>query len=59
VSRLNEVIVKSLAAPDVRERLSTLGADPWPVSAEELGARAREDFARMGKVIKAAGLVPE
>ena len=59
VARLNEVIVKSLAAPDVRERLATLGADPWPVPAEELGARAREDFARMAKVIKAAGLVPE
>jgi len=59
VARLSEVIVKSLAAPDVRERLSTLGADPWPVSAEELGTRAREDFARMAKVVKAAGLVPE
>jgi tripartite-type tricarboxylate transporter receptor subunit TctC len=59
VARLTEVIVKSLAAPDVRERLSTLGADPWPVSAEELGTRAREDFARMAKVVKAAGLVPE
>ena len=59
VARLNEVITRSLAAPDVRERLSTLGADPWPVSADELGARAREDFVRMGKIIKAAGLGPE
>lgn len=59
VARLNEVIVKSLAAPDVRERLGTLGADAWPVSAEELGTRAREDFVRMGKIIKAAGLQPE
>lgn len=59
VARLNDVIVKSLSAADVRERLSTLGADPWPVSAEELGARARDDFARMAKVIKAAGLGPE
>jgi tripartite-type tricarboxylate transporter receptor subunit TctC len=59
VARLNEVIVKSLAAPDVRERLATLGADAWPVSAEELGTRAREDFVRMGKIIKTAGLQPE
>lgn len=59
VARLNEVVVKSLAAPDVRERLGTLGADAWPVSAEELGTRAREDFVRMGKIIKSAGLQPE
>ena len=59
VARLNEVIVKSLAAPDVRERLAALGADAWPVSAEELGTRAREDFVRMGKIIKTAGLQPE
>jgi tripartite-type tricarboxylate transporter receptor subunit TctC len=59
VQRLNETIVKSLAAPDLRDRLGTLGADPWPVSSEELGTRAREDFVRMGKLIKAAGLGPE
>jgi tripartite-type tricarboxylate transporter receptor subunit TctC len=49
----------ALAAPDLRDRLGTLGADPWPVSSQELGARVREDFERMGKAIKAAGIRPE
>ena len=59
VQRLNEVLGKSLAAPDLRERLSTLGADPWPTTARELEQRTREDFERMGKVIRAAGIQPE
>lgn len=59
VARLSETIVKSLAAQDLRDRLGTLGADPWPVTGAELGARARDDYARMGKLIKAAGLGPE
>lgn len=59
VARLSEIVQTALAAPDLRDRLGTLGADPWPVSSPELGARVREDFERMGKAIKAAGIRPE
>ncbi len=59
VQRLNEALNKSLAAPDLRERLSTLGADAWPTTPKELETRAREDLERMGKVIKASGIQPE
>ena len=48
-----------LAAPDLRERFATLGAEPWVATAKELDNRVRLDFDRLGKVIKAAGIQPE
>jgi len=59
VQRLSEALNKSLAAPDLRDRLSTLGADAWPTTPKELETRAREDLERMGKVIKTSGIQPE
>ncbi|MBC7778583.1 MAG: tripartite tricarboxylate transporter substrate binding protein [Proteobacteria bacterium] len=59
VQRLNESLNKSLAAPDLRDRLVALGSDPWPTTPQELTTRVREDFERMGKVIKTAGIAPE
>lgn len=59
VQRLADVLNKSLAAPDLRERFATLGAEPWVATAKELDNRVRLDFDRLGKVIKAAGIQPE
>jgi tripartite-type tricarboxylate transporter receptor subunit TctC len=59
VRRLNEALNKSLATPDMRERLVAVGADPWPTSAKEIEIRARDDFERMGKLINAAGIKAE
>jgi tripartite-type tricarboxylate transporter receptor subunit TctC len=59
VQRLNEALNKSLAAADLRERLTGLGADAWPTTPKELESRMREDLERMGKVIRAAGIQPE
>lgn len=54
IQRLNEALNRSLAAADLRERLVAVGADPWPTTPKELDARARDDFDRMGKLIRAA-----
>lgn len=59
VKRLNEIIVRAIESPEVQQRFSSLGAVPWPVPPAELAARAREDYALMGKLIKGAGLTPE
>jgi len=59
VKRLNEIIVKAIESPEVQQRFAALGAVPWPVSPAELGARARDDHALMGKLIKGAGLGPD
>ncbi|MCE2948430.1 MAG: Bug family tripartite tricarboxylate transporter substrate binding protein [bacterium] len=56
LQRLNEALNKSLAAADLRERLITVGADPWPTSPKQVETRARDDFERMGKLIRAAGI---
>ncbi|MCX7199080.1 MAG: tripartite tricarboxylate transporter substrate binding protein [Proteobacteria bacterium] len=59
VQRLADVLNKSLAAPDLRERFATLGAEPWVATAKELDTRVRLDFDRLGKVIRASGIQPE
>jgi tripartite-type tricarboxylate transporter receptor subunit TctC len=59
IQRLNEALNKSLAAPDLRERLLAGGSDPWPTTPKELETRLRDDFERMGKIIRAAGIKDE
>jgi len=59
VKRLSEIIVRAIESPEVQQRFASLGAVPWPVPPADLAARAREDYALMGKLIKGAGLTPE
>jgi tripartite-type tricarboxylate transporter receptor subunit TctC len=56
ISRLNGVIVKALAAPEVREQLAGAGLDPEPSTPEELGKILRSDVVQWAKIIKAAGI---
>jgi tripartite-type tricarboxylate transporter receptor subunit TctC len=51
--------VKVLAAPAVKERFASLGADVQPSTSEELGAFIREDLAKWVKVVKQAGIKVE
>jgi tripartite-type tricarboxylate transporter receptor subunit TctC len=59
LARLSETLNKALASPDLRERLIGLGADPFPVTPQQFSAQIREDYERIGKVVKTAGIVPE
>lgn len=56
IARLNQEITKALAAPDLRERLSTAGIDPWPSTAEQFADFIKSETARYARVIKAAGV---
>jgi tripartite-type tricarboxylate transporter receptor subunit TctC len=56
VSRLNSELVKALEAPDMRERLATLGVDPWPGTPEQLGQLLRKDVEIYGAIVRSAGL---
>jgi tripartite-type tricarboxylate transporter receptor subunit TctC len=56
ISRLNQVIVKSLQTADMREQLSKVGVDPESSTPDELGRLLRAEIARWAKVIKAAGI---
>ncbi|MFL6566968.1 MAG: Bug family tripartite tricarboxylate transporter substrate binding protein [Burkholderiales bacterium] len=59
VQKLNETLNQALAAPDLRERFSTLGADPYPTTPQQLTDVVRADMDKLAKTIKAAGIARE
>jgi tripartite-type tricarboxylate transporter receptor subunit TctC len=56
VDRLNAEVVKVLAQPETRERLMQLGFEPAGGSPEALAAYEKQERAKWGPLIKAAGL---
>ena len=56
VSRLHRDIVRVLQSPDMRERLTALGVDPWPGTPEQLRDLLRADIERYRQVVRAARL---
>jgi len=59
VTKLHGEIVKILAAPDTREKLSSDGAEPVGSTPEQFAAFIRAETDKWGKVVKAAGIQPE
>jgi tripartite-type tricarboxylate transporter receptor subunit TctC len=59
VSRLNREAVRFLARADVKEKLLAAGVVPIGSTPEELAAAMKSEIARMGKVIKEAGIREE
>jgi tripartite-type tricarboxylate transporter receptor subunit TctC len=59
VGRLNADLARTLAHPDVKQKLTEGGAILGGGSSEELAAFLAAETARMGKVVKAAGVQPE
>ena len=59
VQKLNQTLNNALAAPDLRERFSTLGADPYPTTPQQLTELVRADMDKLAKTIKAAGIQRE
>jgi tripartite-type tricarboxylate transporter receptor subunit TctC len=59
VQKLNEALATALAAPDFRERLANLGADPYPTTPAELQALVKSDVEKLAKAVKAAGIKVE
>lgn len=56
VDRLHAATVKALQQNDVREKLSTDGAEPIGSSPEEFGAYIRAETIKWAKVVKSAGI---
>ena len=54
VARLSQEMLKALAAPDVKERLASLGADIVASSPQETAAIFKTDVAKYTRVAKAA-----
>jgi tripartite-type tricarboxylate transporter receptor subunit TctC len=55
VDRLHTEFVKALAAPDVREKMVNLGAEPVGNKPEEFAAYIRREAEKYARVIKASG----
>ncbi|UFN51303.1 tripartite tricarboxylate transporter substrate binding protein [Roseomonas sp. OT10] len=54
--RLNALVIRILAEPELRSRIEAMGCRILPLSPEELAQRARADHAAFGEVIRAAGI---
>jgi len=54
IDRLNAEALKALASPEVKEKLTTLGAEPMPMSPAQFDAFLKGETARMAQVVKAA-----
>ncbi len=59
INRLNQEIVRVLRTPENRERIFRTGSEVVGSTPEELFAWMKTDMARMGKVIKDAGIKVE
>lgn len=55
VTKLNAEIAAALKAPDVTERLSSLGAQPAPTSPDEFGRITRNEIKKWAKVVQESG----
>jgi len=56
IDRLNAETVKAMAAPDTRERLHAMGGEPNPGTPEQTARFLGTEYARWGRVIRAAGI---
>ncbi|RPI46599.1 MAG: tripartite tricarboxylate transporter substrate binding protein [Betaproteobacteria bacterium] len=56
VARLNQEVVKALAAPDMRQKLAQTGVNVETSTPEQLGKHLQAEVAKWAKVIKAAGI---
>jgi tripartite-type tricarboxylate transporter receptor subunit TctC len=56
INQLNKTLAGALTAPDIKEFLFKQGLDAAPGTPEELTKYMKTEYAKWGKVIKAAGL---
>lgn len=59
VRKMNETVAKALAAPDVRERFTSVGADAFTTSSQQFAELVRGDVERLGRMMAAAGIKGE
>jgi tripartite-type tricarboxylate transporter receptor subunit TctC len=59
VLKFNETMNDVLRSAEVRKLYHDLGEEPSPGSPEDFGRLIREDYERMGKLVRLAGIKPE
>jgi tripartite-type tricarboxylate transporter receptor subunit TctC len=56
IKKLHEEVLKALANPEVKERLTKLGAEPMPMLPDQFNAYIRTEMESAAKIAKAASL---
>jgi len=56
IAKVHADINRTLAVPEVRDKLTTLGFVLIGGTAEDLDALVKSDYARLGKLIRDAGI---
>jgi tripartite-type tricarboxylate transporter receptor subunit TctC len=59
VQKLNDTAARAVAAPEVRERFTSVGLDAYSTSPREFTEMVRGDVERLGKMMAAAGIKGE
>ena len=54
INRLNAEVTRAEQAPEVRQRLANLGAEPMPMTAEKFDTFIQQQYDELGKVMRAA-----
>ncbi|OGA56321.1 MAG: hypothetical protein A3G81_34110 [Betaproteobacteria bacterium RIFCSPLOWO2_12_FULL_65_14] len=58
-TKLNELFMRLITRPDMRERIAAVGAEPVGVELEKFAALMREEVELNRRLVKAAGIKPE
>ena len=59
LARLNKEMTAILSSPAVKERLTAMGAEPWPTTPEQGQKFIASEVARWGKLIRAAKITAD
>jgi len=59
VDKLNAVVRKALAKPEVKDKIASFAAEAAPSTPDELAEFVKDQLASWGKAIKEAGIQPE
>lgn len=59
IDRIHAATVKALAASELKDQLLNQGAEPRSSTPEELGRFVRDEYERIGRMAKAAGITAE
>lgn len=59
ISKLNRALTDALAAPDTRQRLAALGAEPVALPPEKFTPMIKREIEKWAKVVKVAGVRPD
>ena len=59
VTKLHDVVVASLAKPEVKARLAGLGLETAPMAPDEFAEFIKKELAKWGKEVREAGIEPQ